>query len=67
MGEPQVSLQAIARLEELVDQLLAERLDLQERNRQLTAECERLVDDRARVSEELDRLLGKLERLEGKA
>jgi FtsZ-binding cell division protein ZapB len=67
MGEPQVSLQAIARLEELVDQLLAERLDLQERNRQLSAECERLVDDRARVSEELDRLLGKLERLEGKA
>jgi len=62
-----VSLQAIARLEELVDQLLTERIDLQERNRQLSAECDRLVEDRTRVSEELDRLLGKLERLEGKA
>ena len=61
-----MSLQAIARLEELVDRLLTERLDLQERNRQLVADCDRLVEDRARVSEELDRLLGKLERLEGK-
>lgn len=62
-----MSLQAIARLEELVDRLLAERIELQEQNRQLTAECDRLVKDRSRVSEELDRLLGKLERLEGKA
>jgi hypothetical protein len=61
-----VSLQAIARLEELVDQLLTERIELQERNRLLADECGRLVDDRTRVSEELDRLLGKLERLEGK-
>ncbi len=62
-----MSLQAIARLEELVDQLLTERIEVQERNRQLADECSRLIDDRSRVSEELDRLLGKLERLEGKA
>jgi FtsZ-binding cell division protein ZapB len=62
-----VALEAIARLEKLVDQLLAERIELQDRNRGLTAECERLVEDRSRVSDELDKLLGKLEDLGGKA
>jgi predicted nuclease with TOPRIM domain len=62
-----VSLEAIARLEELVERLLAERVELQERNRILTGECDRLVQDRSRVSNELDRLLDKLERLEGKS
>jgi len=62
-----VSLEAIARLEELVERLLAERVELQERNRALTGECDRLVQDRTRVSNELDRLLDKLERLEGKS
>jgi len=62
-----VSLEAIARLEELVERLLAERVELQERNRTLTGECDRLVQDRTRVSDELDRLLDKLERLEGKS
>ena len=60
-------LEAIARLEELVERLLAERVELQERNRTLTGECDRLVQDRSRVSDELDRLLDKLERLEGKS
>ena len=62
-----MSLEAIARLEELVERLLAERVELQERNRALTGECDRLVQDRSRVSDELDRLLDKLERLEGKS
>ncbi len=62
-----MALEAIARLEKLVDQLLAERIELQDRNRGLTAECERLVEDRSRVSDELDKLLGKLEDLGGKA
>ena len=61
-----MSLEAIARLEKLVDRLLAERVEMQERNRALTGECNRLVQDRTRVSNELDRLLDKLERLEGK-
>ena len=61
-----MSLEAIARLEKLVDRLLTERVEMQERNRALTGECDRLVQDRTRVSNELDRLLGKLERLEGK-
>jgi hypothetical protein len=62
-----VTLEAIAQLEKLVDQLLAERIEQQDRNRELTAECERLITDRSRVSDELDKLLGKLEGLEGKA
>ena len=62
-----MALEAIAQLEKLVDQLLAERIELQGRNRELTAECERLVEDRSRVSDELDKLLGKLEGLGGKA
>jgi predicted nucleic acid-binding Zn-ribbon protein len=61
-----VSLEAIARLEKLVDRLLSERIEMQERNRALTGECDRLVQDRTRVSDELDKLLDKLERLEGK-
>ena len=61
-----MSLEAIARLEKLVDRLLAERVEMQERNRALSGECDRLVQDRTRVSNELDKLLDKLERLEGK-
>ena len=61
-----MSLEAIARLEKLVDRLLTERVEMQERNRALSGECDRLVQDRTRVSDELDRLLDKLERLEGK-
>ena len=62
-----MALEAIARLEKLVEQLLAERVDLQERNQELTAECDRLIQDRSRVCDELDSLLGKLEHLEGKS
>ena len=61
-----MALEAISRLEELVDQLLAERIELQTRNRQLTVECDGLLQDRSRVSSELDKMLDKLERLEGK-
>ena len=61
-----MSLEAIARLEKLVDRLLTERVEMQERNRALSGECDRLVQDRTRVSEELDKLLDNLERLEGK-
>lgn len=62
-----MTLEAIARLEELIDQLLTERIELQERNRELVGECDRLMQDRTRVGSELDKLLGKLERLEGKS
>jgi FtsZ-binding cell division protein ZapB len=62
-----VALEAIERLEKLVDQLLTERIELQERNQQLAAECDRLIQDRSRVCDELDKLLGKLEHLEGKS
>ena len=61
-----MSLESLARLEKLIDRLLAERVEMQERNRALSGECDRLVQDRTRVSEELDKLLDKLERLEGK-
>ena len=62
-----MALEAIARLEKLIDQLLAERIELQERNQELSAECDRLMQDRSRVCDELDKLLGKLEHLEGKS
>ena len=61
-----MSLESLARLEKLVDRLLAERVEMQERNRALSDERDRLVQDRTRVSNELDKLLDKLERLEGK-
>ena len=61
-----MSLESLARLEKLVDRLLAERVEMQERNRALSGECDRLIQDRTRVGNELDRLLDKLERLEGK-
>ena len=47
-----MALEAIKRLEKLVDRLLSDRADLQERNLEVTAER--------------DRLLENLERLEGK-
>ena len=62
-----MALEAIARLEKLIEQLLTERVELQERNQKLTAECDRLIHDRSRVCDELDSLLGKLEHLEGKS
>ncbi len=62
-----MTLQAIDRLEELVNQLLTERIELQERNGEMRAECDRLIQDRTRVSNELDELLGKLKQLEGNA
>ena len=61
-----MALEAIKRLEKLVDRLLSDRADLQERNLEVTAERDRLLLDRSRVTDELDRLLDKLERLEGK-
>jgi len=61
-----VALEVIKRLEKLVDRLLSDRADLQERNLEVTAERDRLLQDRSRVTDELDKLLDKLERLEGK-
>ncbi len=59
-----MAVDAIVQLEKLVDQLLAERANLQGHNRDLTEECDRLVKDRSRVSAELDKLLAKLKSLE---
>jgi hypothetical protein len=61
-----VALEVIKRLEKLVDRLLSDRADLQERNLEITDERDRLLQDRSRVSDELDKLLDKIERLEGK-
>ena len=61
-----MALEAIKRLEKLVDRLLSDRADLQERNLEVTAERDRLLQDRSRVTDELDKLLDKVERLEGK-
>ena len=61
-----MALEAIKRLEKLVDRLLSDRVDLQERNLEITAERDRLLQDRSRVTDELDKLLDKLEHLEGK-
>ena len=61
-----MALEAIKRLEKLVDRLLSDRVDLQKRNLEITAERDRLLQDRSRVTDELDKLLDKLERLEGK-
>lgn len=61
-----MALEAIKRLEKLVDRLLSDRADLQERNLEVTAERDRLLQDRSRVTDELDKLLDKFERLEGK-
>jgi len=60
-----VALEAIERLEKLVDRLLSDRADLQELNMEVTAERDRLLRDRSRVTDELDKLLDKVERLEG--
>lgn len=60
-----MALEAIKRLEKLVDRLLSDRAELQERNLDVTAERDRLLQDRSRVADELDKLLEKLEQLEG--
>lgn len=61
-----MSVESIIRLEELVDRLLSERAELLKQNRSLTTERDRLVADRSRVRGELDALLVKLDRLEGR-
>ena len=61
-----MALEAIKRLEKLVDRLLSDRANLKEYNLEVTAERDRLLQDRSRVTDELDKLLDKLERLEGK-
>lgn len=53
-----------ARLEKLVDRLLAEREDLLHRNAALAGERDRLLQDRERISTELDQVLTKLDRLD---
>ena len=61
-----MALEAIKRLEKLVDRLLSDRANLKEYNLEVTAERDRLLQDRSRVTDELDKLLDKFERLEGK-
>ncbi len=63
---PFVSVEVIARLEQLVDRLLSERAELLRQNRALALERDRLVNDRSRVSNELGELLARLDRLEGR-
>ncbi|TLM65199.1 MAG: cell division protein ZapB [Deltaproteobacteria bacterium] len=61
-----MSVEVIARLEQLVDRLLSERAELLRQNRALALERDRLVNDRSRVSNELGELLARLDRLEGR-
>ena len=61
-----MALEAIKRLEKLVDRLLSDRANLKEYNLEVTAERDRLLQDRSRVTDELDKLLDKFGRLEGK-
>ena len=58
-----MSLESLARLEELVDKMLSDREQMQKRNLQLQEELKFLQQERARISEELGKLLDKLERL----
>lgn len=58
-----MSLESLARLEELVDKMLTDREQLQKRNLQLQEELKFLHQERTRISEELEKLLDKLERL----
>jgi FtsZ-binding cell division protein ZapB len=57
----------IVRLEEKVDQLLEQHQLLREENRRLLARQAALEDERQFFQSELDRILGKLQRLERKA
>lgn len=61
-----MAVEVIARLEELVDRLLSERGELQQRNAALAGERDRLLQERVRVSDDLDKLLSKLDRLQGR-
>jgi len=58
-----LSAELFSRLEELVDQLLAERAVLVGRNAELAAERDRLLADRQRVDTELGKLIDKLDAL----
>lgn len=62
-----MSQDVVARLEKLVDRLLGERRELQQRNQVLTEELDRLQADRHRIGSDLDKVLNKLDRLEGGA
>ena len=53
-----------ARLEKLVDRMLAEHEELLQRSTALADERDRLLSERQRVSAELDQVLAKLERLD---
>lgn len=62
-----MTLEKLKHLESLIDQLLVERSDLLAQNQELNNRCDRMTQDRDRVGVELDALLEKLDRLEGKA
>lgn len=62
-----MALEAIARLEELVDRMLTERAELLTRNAAVVAERDGLLKERAKVRAELDKLLARLELLERKS
>ena len=61
-----MSVELIARLEELVDRLLSERAELLRANRALVSERDRLQADRSRVFDELGEVLARLDKLEGR-
>ncbi len=54
----------VLKLEEQVDRLLSQRRALVEEVGRLRSDCALLQRERGRFREELDRILGKLERLE---
>ena len=59
-----MSVDLIARLEELVDRLLSERAELARRNRVLSSELDRLRADRDRARAELGTIIAKLDNVE---
>lgn len=59
-----MDLELIARLEQMIDRLLAERSELQRRNRDLAGELDRLRAERLRIGGEIDGVLSRLDRLE---
>jgi len=59
-----MDLDVVLRLEQKIDSLLSQRLEMAKKCQELEAENRALLEERARVRGELDRILAKFESLE---